>query len=53
MLHANDSLSGWQDGAIDDLIQIRRFIAMDNPLIVARVAGRIRAFIDTSHQAVQ
>jgi hypothetical protein len=53
MLHANDSLTGWQDDTINDSIQIRRFIAMDNPSIAARVAGRIRAFIDTSHQAVQ
>jgi addiction module RelE/StbE family toxin len=32
----------WQDDAINDLIQIRRFIAMDNPSAAARVADRIR-----------
>ena len=33
----------WQDDAINDLIQIRRFIAMDNPSAAARVANRIRS----------
>ena len=32
----------WQDDAINDLIQVRRFIAMDNPSAAARVAYRIR-----------
>ena len=32
----------WQDDAIRDLIQVRRFIAMDNPSAAARVADRIR-----------
>jgi addiction module RelE/StbE family toxin len=32
----------WQDDAINDLIQVRRFIAMDNPPAAARVANRIR-----------
>lgn len=33
----------WQDDAINDLIQVRRFIAMDNPSAAARVANRIRS----------
>lgn len=33
----------WQDDAINDLIQVRRFIAMDNPAAAARVANRIRS----------
>ena len=35
----------WQDDAINDLIQIRRFIAMDNPSAAARVANRIRSTV--------
>jgi addiction module RelE/StbE family toxin len=35
----------WQDDAIDDLIQVRRFIAMDNPSAAARVADRIRSAV--------
>jgi hypothetical protein len=31
----------WQHDAINDLIQVRRFIAMDNPSAAARVADRI------------
>jgi len=33
----------WQDDAINDLIQVRRFIAVDNPSAAARVAHRIRS----------
>jgi addiction module RelE/StbE family toxin len=33
----------WQDDAINDLSQVRRFIAMDNPSAAARVANRIRS----------
>jgi toxin ParE1/3/4 len=32
----------WQDNAITDLIQIRRFITIDNPSAAARVADRLR-----------
>ena len=32
----------WQDDAINDLIQVRRFIAIDNPSAAAKVASRIR-----------
>ena len=32
----------WQDDAINDLIQIRRFIAVDDPSAAARVADHIR-----------
>lgn len=35
----------WQDDAISDLIQVRRFIAMDNPSAAARVANRIRSAV--------
>jgi addiction module RelE/StbE family toxin len=35
----------WQDDAINDLIQVRRFIAMDNPSAAARVADRIRSTV--------
>ncbi len=35
----------WQDDAINDLIQVRRFIAMDNPSAAARVAERIRSAV--------
>ncbi|GMQ84166.1 MAG: type II toxin-antitoxin system RelE/ParE family toxin [Gammaproteobacteria bacterium] len=35
----------WQDDAINDLIQVRRFIAIDNPSAVARVADRIRSAV--------
>ena len=35
----------WQDDAINDLIQVRRFIAMDNPPAAARVADRIRSAV--------
>jgi toxin ParE1/3/4 len=35
----------WQDDAINDLIQVRRFIAMDNPSAAARVANRIRSAV--------
>ena len=35
----------WQDDAINDLIQIRRFIAMDNPSAAVRVADRIRSAV--------
>ena len=35
----------WQDDAINDLIQVRRFIAMDNPLAAAKVADRIRSAV--------
>ena len=32
----------WQDDAINDLVQIRRFLAIDNPSAAARVADRVR-----------
>jgi addiction module RelE/StbE family toxin len=35
----------WQDDAINDLIQVRRFIAMDNPAAAAKVANRIRSAV--------
>lgn len=35
----------WQDDAINDLIQVRRFIAMDNPSAATRVAKRIRSAV--------
>jgi addiction module RelE/StbE family toxin len=35
----------WQDDAINDLIQVRRFIAMDNPSAAARIADRIRSAV--------
>jgi len=35
----------WQDDAINDLLQVRRFIAMDNPSAAARVADRIRSAV--------
>ena len=35
----------WQEDAINDLIQVRRFIAMDNPSAAARVADRIRSAV--------
>ena len=35
----------WQDDAINDLIQVRRFIAMDNPSAATRVANRIRSAV--------
>jgi toxin ParE1/3/4 len=35
----------WQDDAINDLIQVRHFIAMDNPSAAARVADRIRSAV--------
>jgi len=35
----------WQDDAINDLIQVRRFITMDNPSAAARVADRIRSAV--------
>jgi toxin ParE1/3/4 len=35
----------WQDDAISDLIQVRRFIAMDNPSAAVRVANRIRSAV--------
>jgi len=35
----------WQDNAINDLIQVRRFIAIDNPSATARVADRIRSAV--------
>ncbi len=35
----------WQDDAINDLIQVRRFVAMDNPSSAARVANRIRSAV--------
>ena len=35
----------WQDDAINDLIQVRRFIAMDNPAAAAKVANRIGSAI--------
>jgi len=35
----------WQDDAINDLIQVRRFIAIDNPSAAARVANHIRSAV--------
>lgn len=35
----------WQDDAINDLLQVRRFIAMDNPPAAARIANRIRSAV--------
>jgi plasmid stabilization system protein ParE len=35
----------WQDDAINVLIQVRRFIAMDNLSAAARVANRIRSAV--------
>ncbi len=35
----------WQDDAISDLIQVRRYIAMDNPSAAAKVANRIRSAV--------
>ena len=35
----------WQDDAINDLIQVRRFITMDNPSAATKVAGRIRSAV--------
>jgi len=35
----------WQDDAISDLLQVRRFIAMDNPPAAARIANRIRSAV--------
>ncbi|MGB5179613.1 MAG: type II toxin-antitoxin system RelE/ParE family toxin [Gammaproteobacteria bacterium] len=35
----------WQDDAINDLIQVRRFIAMDNPSAATKVANRIRSAV--------
>ena len=35
----------WQDNAINDLIQVRRFTSMDNPQAAARVANRIRSAV--------
>ncbi len=35
----------WQDDAIKDLIQVRRFIAMDNPSAATKVADRIRSTV--------
>lgn len=35
----------WQDDAINDLIQVRHFISMDNPSAAARVADRIRSAV--------
>lgn len=35
----------WQDAAIADLQQVRRFIALDNPNAARRVAERIREII--------
>ena len=35
----------WQEDAINDLIQVRRFIAMDNPSAAAKVADRIRSAV--------
>jgi addiction module RelE/StbE family toxin len=41
----------WQDDAITDLIQIRRFIAIDNPSAAARVADRFReSVVELTHQ---
>jgi addiction module RelE/StbE family toxin len=35
----------WQDDAINDLLQIRRYIAMDNPSAATKVANRIRKVV--------
>ena len=35
----------WQDDAINDLLQIRRFIAIDNPAAASQVADRIRSAV--------
>jgi len=35
----------WQDDAINDLIQVRRFIAIDNPSAAAKVADRKRSAV--------
>ena len=35
----------WQDDAINDLIQVRRFMAVDNPPAAARVAYRTRSAV--------
>jgi addiction module RelE/StbE family toxin len=35
----------WQDYAVNDLIQVRRFIAMVNPSAATRVADRIRSAV--------
>jgi len=35
----------WQDDAINDLIQVRRLIAMDNPAAATKVANRIRSAV--------
>lgn len=35
----------WQDDAINDLIQVRRFIAIDNPSAAAKIADRIRSAV--------
>ncbi|HED19685.1 MAG TPA: type II toxin-antitoxin system RelE/ParE family toxin [Gammaproteobacteria bacterium] len=35
----------WQDDAINDSVQVRRFIAIDNPSAAARVADRIRSAV--------
>ena len=35
----------WQGDAINDLLQVRRFIAMDNPPAAARIANRIRSAV--------
>jgi len=41
----------WQDDAINDLIQIRRFIAMDKPSAATKVANRIRKAVpEIAHQ---
>ena len=35
----------WQDDAFNDLIQVQRFIAMDNLSAAAKVANRIRSAV--------
>jgi len=35
----------WQDDAINDLIQVRRFISIDNPSAAARVADCLRSAV--------
>jgi len=41
----------WQDDAINDLLQIRRYIAMDNPSAASKVANRIRKAVpEITHQ---
>jgi len=37
----------WQEDAINDLVQIRRFITVDNPSAAGRVARRIRSAVAT------